>query len=170
LRIAGIDPGSKRTGFAVVDSVGPDVLVASAGCWDVGRFGDRPSTLQALQRHATDWLNTIRPDCVAFESVFSYRSPRSAFVLSESRGALLSAVGQSGLPIAEYAPATVKFTVAGSGAATKEQVRCMLIRTVRGASGLDLQRLPADASDAVAVAVCHALHQRQLDLLARGSK
>jgi crossover junction endodeoxyribonuclease RuvC len=102
-------------------------------------------------------MDRVRPDCVAVEEAFYHESVRSTLVLGHVRGALLVAAVQRGLPVAEYSPREVKMSVAGSGAAAKEQVAFM-VRRLLGVKGA----LPMDAADALAVALCHLHRERRL--------
>jgi len=140
----------------VVERVGGKVR--SLGC---GRISPDPGLPQAarLATLATELealVEAHRPDCAAVERVFHGANARSLIVLAEARGALLAVLGRYGLPVIELAPAAVKSAVAGSGRADKRQVARMVALQL----GLADSALPPDATDALAVALCHALAGR----------
>jgi crossover junction endodeoxyribonuclease RuvC len=149
MRVLGLDPGSAHTGWGVVEFAG-STLVARA--W--GRISPpaRAPLGERLRRIAVEvdrLLAEQAPDLVALERVFFGKNARSLIVLAEARGAILVAVAQRGTPIAEVAPAMVKSVVTGDGRADKER----LARMVGLQLGLGVRPLPADASDALAVAI-----------------
>lgn len=155
MRFLGLDPGSRHCGWGVVERSGAR-LVAVA--W--GRISPRPAL--ALPARLAEILAALdalvvehRPDRAAVESVYHGVSTRSLIVLAEARGALLAGLARQGLTIAELTPTEVKSTVAGSGRADKQQV----CRMVRLQLALGAVALPADASDALAVALASALRE-----------
>ncbi len=161
LTVAGIDPGSRRTGFALATfDAGGRIVSVTLGAWAPPQRASRPEALASLRRDALAWLLETSPCAVAVESVFQHRNARSALVLAEARGALLSAVGEAGVPLSEYPPATIKKTVCGVGGARKEEVRLALGRSVPGLTREMLSGAPDDATDALAAAVCHRYHAR----------
>jgi crossover junction endodeoxyribonuclease RuvC len=154
LRILGIDPGSRVTGFGVIDVLaGGKLRYRDSGCIRLAApaMAARLCELDgALRQLMEQWT----PHEVGIERVFVMRNVDSALKLGQARGVALCAVGRSALPMAEYAPRLVKQTVTGTGAATKEQVQHM-VRQLLSLEG----RLAADAADALAIAVCHAHHR-----------
>lgn len=168
--IAGIDPGSRRTGFALVRFEGRTIVHAEAGVWSVGASQDKAASLAGLARQAEEWLRTNAPEVAAVETPFHHRNARSALVLAEARGALLSVLGRLEIDVAAYAPATVKKTICGSGGADKQQVRRALNRTVSGLRMLDLESLHDDATDALAIALCHHVQGKFLAAVTRGGR
>jgi len=149
MRVLGLDPGSVHTGWGVVDFAGSRL---AARAW--GRISPSPRAAlgERLRRIAAEverLLAEQAPDLVALERVFSGKNVRSLIVLAEARGAILAAVARNGTPIAEVAPAMVKSVVTGDGRADKQR----LARMVGLQLGLGAQPLPADASDALAVAI-----------------
>jgi len=159
MRVLGLDPGSVHTGWGVIDFAG---AALSARGW--GRIsppagaplGERLGVLAAELRRL---LAEHRPELVALERVFFGKNARSLIVLAEARGVLLAAIAECGTPLAEVAPAMVKSVVAGDGRADKQRIG----RMVRMQLGLGAAALPADASDALAVAIAG----RQLHATAR---
>jgi len=150
VRILGLDPGSRATGFGVVD-VGRDGprYVASGAIRASG--ADFPKRLQEIYAGVAALVAEYSPAEIAIERVFVNRNPDSALKLGQARGAALSATFSCAASIHEYTPRAVKLGVVGTGAAEKVQVQ----RMVGVLLGLD-GRLGSDAADALAVALCHA--------------
>ena len=153
-RILGLDPGSLRTGFGLIDcSAGGERHVAS-GCIAVGG-----SVLVVRLRRIFEAVEALvaehRPDEIAIERVFVHRNPDSALKLGQARGAALCAAVAHGAAAHEYAPRAIKLAVSGYGAAEKDQVAQMVSIL------LQLKRRPGtDEADALAVALCHAQTRR----------
>jgi len=157
LRILGIDPGSRVTGYGVIEVQGSR---SRAVACDVIKLREAPleQRLLALLTGLRELIQVHRPDEVAMEQVFVKRNVASALVLGQARGAALCAVAEAGLPLYEYAPASIKQAIAGSGRAEKPQVQRM-VKVL-----LNLPAVPdEDAADALACALCHA-HGRTLKL------
>jgi crossover junction endodeoxyribonuclease RuvC len=154
-RILGIDPGSRLTGFGVVDFQGAKAIYVASGTVKSmdGAFADR---LRQIFESIGNIVDEFRPDVVAVESVFMHKNAGSALKLGHARSAALCATFEHGAEIYEYAPREIKKAVVGTGAATKEQVQHMIV------SILKLDGVPApDAADALATALCHG-HQHRL--------
>jgi crossover junction endodeoxyribonuclease RuvC len=161
VRILGLDPGSRRTGFGVIDCRGSGLAVRAHGCLNVAAAS--PVTrLRLIFEGLQELMSQHAPAEIAVERVFVSRNADSALKLGQARGAALCAV-PGGIPVFEYAPRVIKLALVGSGAAEKFQVARM-VRTLLGIG----ERLTADAADALAVAVCHA-HARRLAALARAA-
>jgi crossover junction endodeoxyribonuclease RuvC len=154
VRIMGLDPGSRRTGFAVIECRGQQLLPLAHGC--INLVAAAPATrLRLIFEGLRALLSEHAPLEVAVERVFVSRNADSALKLGQARGAALCAIPRD-VAVFEYAPRTIKLAVVGSGAAEKFQVAHM-VRVL-----LALRDRPgADAADALAVAVCHA-HSRRL--------
>jgi crossover junction endodeoxyribonuclease RuvC len=154
VRILGLDPGSIRTGYAVIETKGPNVayIVSGAIRTQGDTFADR---LQEIFAGVDQLSNEFRPDEVAIESVFMHRNADSALKLGQARGAALCATFGLRPRVFEYAPRAVKQAVVGTGGAEKEQVQLMVKRLL-SISG----PLGADAADALAIALCHAYSRR----------
>jgi crossover junction endodeoxyribonuclease RuvC len=159
VRILGLDPGSRRTGFGLIECRGSDLIPVAHGCLNVASAAPA-ARLRLIFEGLRALLSEHLPTEVAVERVFVSRNPDSALKLGQARGAALCAVPE-GVPVFEYAPRAIKLAVAGSGAAEKFQVAHM-IRTLLALA----ERPGADAADALAVAVCHA-HARRLGVLAQ---
>jgi crossover junction endodeoxyribonuclease RuvC len=162
MRVLGVDPGSVRTGFGVVEKSGSRFRCLGHGEASPPRGLDLPRRIHAIVQRVGDVMDRAQPDCVAVEEAFYHQSVRSTLVLGHVRGALLVAAVQRGLPIAEYSPREVKLSVAGTGAAAKEQVTFM-VRRLLGMKGV----LHEDAADALAVALCHLHRERHHEPEAR---
>jgi crossover junction endodeoxyribonuclease RuvC len=159
VRVLGLDPGSRRTGFAVIECRWSELTVLAHGCLDVA--AETPAVrLRRIHEGLQALVSLHQPAEVAIERVFVSRNADSALKLGQARGAALCAI-PPGIPVFEYAPRAVKLAVVGSGAAEKFQVAHM----VRALLKLT-ERPGADAADALAVAVCHA-HARGLRALAQ---
>ncbi len=149
-RILGLDPGSRATGYGVLDvGRGDPRYVASGTIRAAG--SDFPARLKEIFAGVAALVAEYRPDEIAIERVFVNRNPDSALKLGQARGAALAATFASPASIHEYSPREVKLGVTGTGAADKLQVQKM-VRILLGVSG----RLGADAADALAIALCHA--------------
>jgi len=149
VRALGVDPGSRTTGYGVVESEGGRLRCLACGVIRAGE-GALPERLGRIYRGIVEVIQRYEPEEVAVESVFAARNVRSALVLGQARGAALAACELSGAQVHEYAPAQVKVAVVGQGRASKGQVQHM-VRLLLG-----LATTPAvDASDALAVAIGH---------------
>jgi crossover junction endodeoxyribonuclease RuvC len=159
VRVLGLDPGSRRTGYGVIECRGPECVHVAHGCIAVGGAA-MASRLRAIFETLQGLIAEHAPGEIAVERVFVNRNVDSALKLGQARGAALCAVPH-GLPVFEYAPRAIKLALVGTGAAEKFQVSHMIKALLR----LD-GHVAADAADALAVAVCHA-HSRRLAQLAR---
>jgi crossover junction endodeoxyribonuclease RuvC len=157
VRILGLDPGSRKTGFGVIECGGSSSKQVAHGCISVGT-GALNGRLRLIFEGVQHLIEQYQPDEIAVERVFLNRNVDSALKLGHARGAALCAVPEA-VPVFEYAPRAVKLAVVGFGAAEKEQVAHMM-RALLGVEG----RIPADASDALAIALCHA-HSRRAQML-----
>jgi crossover junction endodeoxyribonuclease RuvC len=155
VRILGIDPGSLRLGYGVIDRMRPGQLTyVECGVIAAPPRLERAERLTAIGRGLREVLDELAPDEVAMEQAFYGKNVQSTLALGEARGAVTFIVCDKGLTLAGYAPAKVKRTIVGHGAATKEQIG-YLVRAL-----LSLRRVPEpDAADALAVAICHARHR-----------
>ena len=156
MRVLGTDPGSRITGYGIVEQAGSRLVHVDNGAIFTDSALDFPGRLKAIFDGLTTVIAEYEPDEVAVENVFLANNAQSALKLGQARGAAIVAAVHAGLPVAEYTALQVKQAVVGRGKAAKEQVQKMLTA---------LLALPevaqADASDALAVAVCH-LHSHHL--------
>jgi len=158
-RILGLDPGSLRTGFGVIDCAGGNLSIVAQGCIATsgGPLADR---LRIIHARVAELIAQHAPQVIAVERVFLSKNVDSALKLGQARGAALAAVPLS-LTVHEYAPRAIKLAVVGVGGAEKVQVAHMVKQLLR----VDM-RLAADAADALAVAICHANSARRIERLA----
>jgi crossover junction endodeoxyribonuclease RuvC len=160
MRVFGIDCGTEVTGYGVVESDDsgrqPRLVMKAMGAIRLAKTKTLPVRLEQVYRELTAALERWKPDAVAIEEVFYSVNAKSALKLGQVRGVALLAAATQGLPVAEYAPLKIKSSVVGYGLAKKEQVQFMVARL------LELAEVPqpADAADALAVAICH-IHTAQ---------
>jgi len=150
MRVLGIDPGSNVTGYGIVECHGSTFKHIENGGISPRRGLAFPERLQNIFRGLKALMERFRPDAVAIENVFVAKNARSSLILGHARGVALLAASETGLTAAEYSPSQVKLAVTGSGRADKEQIQ----RMVRALLGLP-EVACEDASDALAVAICH---------------
>lgn len=148
----GIDPGTLRLGYGVVERLGPAVVhYVECGVISAPAHHSRAQRLVEIGRGLRELVLELRPDCVAMEEAFFGKSVQAAMALGEARGVALLVAGEAGLMVVGYSPATVKKSVVGHGRASKDQIAYLVRATLR------LRRLPpSDAADALAIAICHA--------------
>ena len=153
-RVLGLDPGSQRTGFGIIDCGGGAERHVCSGCIEVSG-AQMVARLQRIYAAIRTLVDEHRPDVIAIERVFIHRNPDSALKLGQARGVALCAAATLGASVHEYAPRAIKLAVTGFGGAAKPQV-ALMVRTL-----LKLPGTPrADAADALAVALCHAQTRR----------
>ncbi len=151
IRILGIDPGLRVTGFGVIDKAGQKLAYVTSGCVKTKDSDSLPDRVKTLLEGIAEVIATHGPAEAAVEKVFVNVNPHSTLLLGQARGAAISALVGVGLPVAEYTALQVKQAVVGHGKAAKEQVQQMVMRL------LSLPGAPsADAADALACAICHA--------------
>jgi crossover junction endodeoxyribonuclease RuvC len=151
VKILGIDPGSRRTGYGCLKTDGSRHLLVLSGALTVPSRLTFPEKLLAIHAGLTNILRRAEPDCVAIENLFHARNVRSALMLGHARGVAVLAAVEAGVPVVEYTPAEIKRAVVGYGRAEKHQVQEM----VRMLLGLERAPAPHDVADALAVAICH---------------
>jgi crossover junction endodeoxyribonuclease RuvC len=151
VRVFGIDPGSARTGYGCVQTDGTRHRLVACGAIRIPLAHPFPKKLLAIHVELAALLAEHRPDCVAIENLFHAANARSALKLGHARGVAMLAAVEAGVPVVEYTPAEVKLAVVGYGRAEKSQVQSM----VQLLLGLDAPPSSYDASDALAVAICH---------------
>jgi crossover junction endodeoxyribonuclease RuvC len=156
LRILGLDPGSRHTGYGFVDKEGSRLSPVAYGRISCPAKLSLPDRITFLATELEDLLGQWSPQIVALETPFHGLNVRSLIVLAQARGALLAVLGQRGFQIREYSPAEVKSAVSGHGRSDKEQVAKMVSMIL----ALRDQNLSLDASDALSVAICCAQRQR----------
>lgn len=152
MRVLGIDCGSQVTGYGVIDTDGTRHRLVEAGVIRTDGEDPLPLKLLLIGSRLREIIADLAPEEAAVEDTFHHVNARSALKLTHVRGVALFVAAEAGLPCGEYAPAAVKRAVVGNGRAEKEQVEWM----VRTLLGLNAPVRPLDASDALAVAICHA--------------
>lgn len=150
MRVLGLDPGSRRTGWGAVERSGNRFHCVEHGCIVPAAKLDLPHRLHHLASETGRVLDRLAPDVVVVEEAFYHQSVRSTLVLGHVRGALIVAAVERGIEVAEYSPREIKLAVAGNGGAAKEQVEAMVRRILGLPSAVQ-----ADAADALAGALCH---------------
>lgn len=151
--ILGIDPGTSVTGWGLLRRKGTLITAVDHGCWRTRRQDSLSTRLSTIVKGVRAALETHRPAAVSLEQAFYGRNIQSTLRLGEARGAILAACGDEGIPVYEYATATVKKIVVGSGRADKSQVQFMLQKLLK----LTEPPKPHDASDALALAYSLAM-------------
>ena len=149
--VLGIDPGLSRCGYGCVEARGQKGRALAAGVLRTSPAEPLPRRLARLDDDLTALLADLRPDVVAVERLFFQVNARTAMAVGQASGLVLAAAARAGAQVAQYTPNEVKQAVAGYGAAPKEQVQ----RMVQALLGLDELPRPADAADALALALCH---------------
>jgi crossover junction endodeoxyribonuclease RuvC len=162
IRILGIDPGLRKTGWGVIVSEGSKIGFVACGCVESEAGLSLAERLRQLHDGLTRIVASHAPDEVAVEETFVNRDPQSALKLGQARGVALVVPALAGLDVAEYAANLVKKTVVGVGHADKQQVQ-MMIRVLLPKA----ETRSADAADALAVAICHAQHRGMRALVAQ---
>jgi crossover junction endodeoxyribonuclease RuvC len=151
-RILGIDPGSRCTGYGIIDVRGNNMAPVAWGVIRTDDSGTFPDRLLRIHESLNEVILRHKPTEAAVESVFLARNAASALKLGQARGAAIVTCRAHGLPVHEYAPREIKMAASGYGAAPKEQVGGMVCRLL----GIR-ERIPPDASDALAMAFCRAV-------------
>ncbi|MFN3414616.1 MAG: crossover junction endodeoxyribonuclease RuvC [Thermoanaerobaculum sp.] len=159
MRVLGVDPGTRTTGWGLIEAENGKITRVAWGCLKGKRGLPRAQTLSGLASALHALLAQWQPQVVALETPFVARFQKASLLLAETRGALLAALGQWGGEVAEYEPARVKSWVVGNGQAEKRQV-AWLVQRLLGIT----EELPADAADALAVALCHLWERKSLHL------
>jgi crossover junction endodeoxyribonuclease RuvC len=151
VRVVGIDPGTARTGFAVIEETPVGFETVELGVIKTSASTDATVRLLELHDAVTGLLERSRPDAVALERVYFQVNARSAIQVGQASGVILLAAARRGVPCFGYSPNEVKMAICGYGGADKEQVMRMTKKLLRGSRG----RIEPDAADAAAVAVAH---------------
>ncbi len=151
IRVLGIDPGLRVTGFGVLDKTGSTLAYVTSGCIKTPAAGDLALRLKAILDGLQEVIASVAPDQVAIEKVFVNVNPQSTLLLGQARGTAICAAVLHKLPVSEYTALQVKQAVVGNGHAAKGQVQDMVKRLLKLAGDPS-----PDAADALACAICHA--------------
>lgn len=154
MRILGVDCGSVKTGYGVIDTDGRDHRLVAAGAISLKSTVPLRIRLQQIACELRELIRLHHPEAAAVEEVFFSRNVRTALQLAHVRGVVLLAISEAGLECGEYSPLEIKTAVVGYGRAEKHQVQIMVHSLLR----LETPVRSEDACDALAVAVCHATH------------
>ena len=152
MRVLGIDCGTERTGYGIIDSDGRDHRLVTSGVIRAASKLPLEERLLTIARGLRDAIRAHRPEAAAVEQVFHAANPKTALKLAHVRGAALLVAAEAGLEVGEYSPLEVKTSVVGYGRAEKSQVQMMVSSLV----GMRDSVAAEDAADALAVAICHA--------------
>ena len=150
MRVLGIDPGIRTTGFGVLDSKTNKFSLVACGTINPKPSDSIPVRLNYLFEEVDEIINKFSPDVFSIEDMFYSKNVKTSMILGQARGAMIIAAAQAGLLIYEYAPKKVKMSVCGNGGASKQQVKYMVMKI------LSLKDIPGtmDISDAIAVGIC----------------
>jgi len=152
VRVLGVDPGLTRCGLGVVDGApGVPLQLVDVDVVRTGYADDVGARLVAVERAVDAWLDRLHPDAVAVERVFSQHNVRTVMGTAQASAVAITCAARRGIPVALHTPSEVKAAVTGNGRAEKAQVGAMVTRLLR----LDATPRPADAADALALAICH---------------
>jgi crossover junction endodeoxyribonuclease RuvC len=152
MRVLGIDPGLTRCGLGVVDGVpGRQPLLVAVDVIQTSSELDVARRLLAIEEAVESWINRHRPTAVAIERVFAQHNVQTVMGTAQAAGVAMLVAARHGIPVSMHTPSEVKASITGSGRASKEQVGAMVTRILK----LDDVPQPADAADALALAICH---------------
>lgn len=155
IRILGIDPGSRRTGFGIIELDGTHQPSYVTHGHIPSNNNDVSQRLLQIYQALREIIQSFQPHELAIEQIFMSQNPQSALKLGQARGAALVATASYALPLAEYSARQIKQAVVGYGAAAKQQVQHMVKAMLKMQ-----QPLQADAADALAIAICHCHHRQ----------
>ena len=157
IRILGIDPGLRHTGWGVIEQSGSRLSHVAHGVIKIDPGLSLAARLGGIHRELSDLARAYWPDCAGIEETLVNANPRSALKLGQARGAAMAALHGAGLNVLEFAPRSIKLAVVGTGSADKSQISFMVSRLLPKAG-----KMTADAADALACAICTAHHSSAL--------
>lgn len=164
MRILGIDPSLNTTGYGVVEFAAGSARLVEGGVITPARAKSLELRLADLQRSLADIIETLHPDVMVVEDVFSQTAyPRTAIMMAHARGALICAAALANTPIFHYSATAVKRALVGNGGASKQQVASMVVQTLQ----LKRSPTPEDVTDALALAIAHGRRASNRDLVQR---
>ena len=154
MRIIGIDPGTARTGYAIIEIRGRDSIVLDLGCITTEKTQTQAEKLLEIANNIEELLTQWKPDQAAIERLFFSQNVTTAVTVAQARGVILETIARKRVPHSEYLPREIKVSVCGDGAADKKAVQKMvqILCNLKSKPQID------DAADAIAVALCHAQH------------
>ena len=151
MRVLGVDPGSDKTGYGIVEVVQSRYRVLHFGVISTGSAPTYPARLKLIHEELTGMIEQFRPEYASVEDIFYAVNVKSALKLGQTRGAILLSIELAGVPVFSYTPLEIKKALVGYGRADKLQVRHMICRLL----GMKVEDIKTDASDALAAAICH---------------
>lgn len=156
MMILGVDPGTARVGWGLIEETGGKITAKVYGCITTEKIDTLPDRLVQIHKAFTKILKTYKPQSIGVEDLFFANNAKTAIAVGQARGVLLLAAAQCNIPVASYSPMTVKKTICGSGSADKTQVGKMVTKLLR------LREIPKpdDTADALAIATTHAFSYR----------
>jgi crossover junction endodeoxyribonuclease RuvC len=158
--VLGIDPGSYKTGYGILESNGSKIVLLSSGVIDLNKKSDLSFRLSSLFDETLSLINRFNPNYLSIEKAFYYKNVQSTLRIGEARAASLIAASKSNLEIYEFSPREIKKSVSGNGSASKEQIRYIIKKF------FNLKFAPKlDESDAIAVALCFCLKNHKQPLI-----
>ena len=157
IRIIGVDPGLRRTGWGIIDTLGNSLRFVASGTVTSDGDMDLASRLRQLHDGLADVVHSYKPDEAAVEQTFVNKDAVATLKLGQARGIAMLVPARAGLPVAEYAPNAVKKAVIGVGHGEKRQIH-MMVRVLMPRAQFDTD----DAADALAIAICHAHHRQSI--------
>ncbi|MEL0106184.1 MAG: crossover junction endodeoxyribonuclease RuvC [Rhodospirillales bacterium] len=160
MKLLGLDPGLKRTGWGIIEANGNHLTFVASGSIEVDAKAQLAKRLSMIFDDLVALIERYKPDEAAVEETFVNKNPHTTLKLGQARGIALLAPAQAGLEVAEYSPNLVKKTVVGVGHAAKQQIQ-MMVQTILPASTVESE----DEADALAVAICHAHHRTTAERL-----
>ncbi len=152
MRVVGIDPGLKVTGYGVIDGSGASVALVEAGTVSTKERDPMPERIRIIYDDVLALFEETKAEAAAIEKLYAhYKHPRTAILMGHARGVVLLAAAKCGIPVASYPATMIKRSLTGNGHASKQQVQ----RMIEVALGLSAPPEPPDVADALAVALCH---------------
>jgi crossover junction endodeoxyribonuclease RuvC len=150
--IMGVDPGTARVGWSIIEVIGSVIKPTAYGCIETLKDKNPETRLEEIYDAMNIILTTYKPDCMAVEDLFFSSNAKTAIAVGQSRGIILLAASKSRVPVISYSPLTIKRTITGDGNADKKQMTRMVVLTLR------LKEAPKldDTADALAIAMTHA--------------
>lgn len=157
--ILGIDPGTTVMGYGLIEIKGKKLNMLALGCLQLSKYSDQPLKLKKIFERTLSLIEEYHPDELAIEAPFYGKNVQSVLKLGRAQGVAIAAALFRSIPVFEYQPRKVKKAITGNGAASKEQVASMLTRIV----GCEIPMDSMDATDGLAVALCHYLQKSPAD-------
>lgn len=161
MRILGIDPGIARVGWAVIETHTPEPVPVSFGCITTEKDEKPAERLSQIHTAVQLLIHKFHPDCMSVEELFFARNVTTGIGVGQSRGVILLAAAEAGIPVISYTPLAVKRTITGDGKADKKQVMSMVVRILK----MKKAPLTDDTADALAIAMTHAYSYRMKERL-----